>query len=148
AGRDRTARLWDATTGEPVAPPLEHGDELTHASFSPDGRWVVTASKDRTARLWDAATGEPLAPPLRHPATVAQVAFSPDGRRLLGSGFFDPDERRHPARRLAGAPDRLPRGLLVRPARSAGLLSAASGRLHGGRAAGGGRLALQPAHRR
>ena len=32
-----------------------------HATFSPDGQRVVTASEDYTARLWDVASGEALA---------------------------------------------------------------------------------------
>ena len=36
------------------------------AAFSPDGRFVVTASWDRTARVWEAATGKAIGEPLRH----------------------------------------------------------------------------------
>ena len=31
-----------------------------HARFSPDGRYVLTATPDGTALIWDAATAEPL----------------------------------------------------------------------------------------
>jgi hypothetical protein len=37
---------------------MQHAGEVKSAQFSPDGRWVVTASKDYTARLWDATTGQ------------------------------------------------------------------------------------------
>ena len=33
---------------------------MVAARFSPDGRFVVTASHDGTARVWDAFTGEQL----------------------------------------------------------------------------------------
>src|SRR5262249_23946886 len=63
ASADRTARVWDAATGQPVTPPLEHRGGVMSAAFSPDGRFVVTASADHTARVWDAATGQPVTPP-------------------------------------------------------------------------------------
>jgi eukaryotic-like serine/threonine-protein kinase len=44
ASFDRTARVWDAATGQAVAPPLGHRGDVNHAAFSPDGRRVVTAS--------------------------------------------------------------------------------------------------------
>jgi WD40 repeat protein len=53
------------------------------ASFSPDGRRVVTASEDKTARLWDAATSQPLGQPMEHTGTVTSASFSPDGRRVI-----------------------------------------------------------------
>jgi energy-coupling factor transporter ATP-binding protein EcfA2 len=58
ASRDRTARVWDAATGQPLSPPLQHQDEVVRAAFSPDGISVVTASTDCSARLWSL----PLAP--------------------------------------------------------------------------------------
>jgi WD40 repeat protein/tRNA A-37 threonylcarbamoyl transferase component Bud32 len=77
------AQLWDATTGELLAPPLKHYGEVHLAEFSPDGCRVVTASADRTARVWDAASRQPLTPPLPHSRAVVYAAFSPDGRRVV-----------------------------------------------------------------
>jgi hypothetical protein len=37
-----------------------HGDQVTSAAFSPDGKRVVTASDDTTARIWDAETGREI----------------------------------------------------------------------------------------
>jgi WD40 repeat protein len=53
ASLDKTARVWDAATGEPVISPLAHQAEVMSAVFSPDGTRVVTASRDNTARVWD-----------------------------------------------------------------------------------------------
>jgi WD40 repeat protein len=81
------ARVWEVVTGKAVGLPMSHSAGLFCASFSPDGRWVVTASRDNTVRLWDAATGELLTPPLLHDADVFRLAFSPDGRRLATAAF-------------------------------------------------------------
>ena len=53
------------------------------AEFSPDGCWVLTASRDGTARLWDAASGHPVAEPLQHTRRIAAAHFSPDGRWVI-----------------------------------------------------------------
>jgi WD40 repeat protein len=50
-------------------------------AFSPDGRWLATASEDKTARIWDANSGRQLHE-LAHEKPVDAVVFSPDGRRL------------------------------------------------------------------
>ena len=62
---------------------MKHGDGVSHAAFSPDGRRVVTASYDKTARVWDAASGQPITQPMRHTNDVNHAAFSPDGRRVV-----------------------------------------------------------------
>jgi WD40 repeat protein len=50
---DNTARLWDASAGQPIGPTLTHENGVAAVAFSPDGRTVMTGSFDKTARLWD-----------------------------------------------------------------------------------------------
>ncbi len=44
ASVDKTARLWDAATGQPVGLPMAHPRRVSVA-FSPDGRRVLTAGQ-------------------------------------------------------------------------------------------------------
>ncbi|WP_437926558.1 protein kinase [Sorangium sp. So ce291] len=66
---------------------LGHPDGLLCASYSPDGRRIVTASRDGTARVWNAdGTGQPIV--LRgHEDVVRSAAFSPDGRRIVTASW-------------------------------------------------------------
>jgi WD40 repeat protein/serine/threonine protein kinase len=59
-----------------------HAGIVFSASFSPNGRLVVTASADGKARVWDATTGRPCAT-LEHGKEVVYAEFSPDSRRLV-----------------------------------------------------------------
>ena len=98
AGYDGTARVWDAESGEelrklegrsdqvPVrATELDEGqvDIVLSASFSPDGRRIVTASYDNTARIWDAESGKELHKLKGHSGVVLEASFSSDGQRII-----------------------------------------------------------------
>jgi len=87
-GDDRTARLWDAASGQPIGQPIRHGGVVFGVAVSPDGKTLLTGSRDKTARLWDAATGQPVGSPLPHGGEVMAVAYSPDGRTIL-TGSMD-----------------------------------------------------------
>jgi len=83
ASDDKTARIWNAATGQPTATLTGHAAAVLAASFSPDGTRVVTASNDKTARIWNAATGQPIATLTGHTASVLAASFSPDGTRVV-----------------------------------------------------------------
>ena len=80
---DRTARLWDATTGQEIIALLAHEGRVSSASFSPDGPRVITTSRDRTARLWDATTGGEIMVLRGHDGRVSSASFSPDGVQIV-----------------------------------------------------------------
>ncbi len=80
---DKSARVWDATTGTILRELKGHESEVTFATFSPDGGRVVTASKDKTARIWDAKTGIILRELKGHESEVTFATFSPDGTRVV-----------------------------------------------------------------
>ena len=86
---DKTIRVWDASTGIEVLPPIRGGDWISSVAFSPDGSKIISGSGDRTIRVWDASTGNKVYPPLRgHDDSVLSIAFSPDGSKIL-SGSDD-----------------------------------------------------------
>lgn len=82
---DGTALIWNAATGDPVTPRLEHDDRVRASVFSPDGRFVATASDDHSARVWSVSSGEAVTPPLRHEGPVLAVAFSPNGALVVST---------------------------------------------------------------
>ncbi|MDH3199131.1 MAG: WD40 repeat domain-containing protein, partial [Candidatus Krumholzibacteria bacterium] len=88
SSRDKTVRLWDAMSGEPVDAPLRgHQSNVSSVAFSPDGARIVSGGWSGTLRLWDAKSGEPIGAPLRgHQSAVTSVAFSPDGARIVSGG--------------------------------------------------------------
>ena len=64
-----------------------HRKTITDLTFSPNGRWVATASMDRSIRLWDAKSGKQLARFLAgHRDWIRSIAFQPDGTRLVSGG--------------------------------------------------------------
>ena len=93
AGNDGTARLWRYAGGAitPEGDVLRHTDRVHSAQFSPDGNFVLTASKDKFARVWNIAAQPPQEPlHLSHDEAVLFAAFSPDGTRVI-TGCNDND---------------------------------------------------------
>ena len=88
---DQSVRLWDIATGKTLHT-LVHASQsdrrragarpgfVTAVSFSPDGRYLVSAGLDNTVKCWDVASGQPLGKALRHPHPVQDVIYARMGR--------------------------------------------------------------------
>ncbi len=77
---DRALRRGLALLPHPVAH-MTHESSVVALVFSPDGRYLATASRDCTARVWEAASGREVAR-MTHESQVNAVTFSPDGKYL------------------------------------------------------------------
>lgn len=66
---------------------LHHDREVNGVSYSPDGRYIATASKDNTGKIWDANTGRLLLTLAGHNDEVYFIDYSPDGKLIATSSF-------------------------------------------------------------
>jgi dipeptidyl aminopeptidase/acylaminoacyl peptidase len=80
---DKTARVWDASTGAELHQLKGHDGSVLAVAVTPDGARIVTGSVDKTARVWDASTGAELYQLKGHDGSVLAVAVTPDGARIV-----------------------------------------------------------------
>jgi hypothetical protein len=96
---DRTARLWDVTTGAEVFVLRDHRASLAVGAFSRDGRALATAGgnpcltnpakndpNDTDIRVWETATGRMTARLSGSPGIIVGAAFNADGSALAAGG--------------------------------------------------------------
>lgn len=76
----RRSRVHDVPSGRPIAALNSRVHLAMAASFSPDGRRIVTASQEREARVWDAQSGQQVGALDGHTSFAACASYSPDGR--------------------------------------------------------------------
>jgi WD40 repeat protein/tRNA A-37 threonylcarbamoyl transferase component Bud32 len=118
-GADGLVKIWDPRADEAIVdnvaqPPRNRSEQLMANSwgaspdprqdlewlfghmayvmdldFTPDGKFIVTASSDRTVKVFDAATRKVVRNFTAHNQPVAAVRVSPDGKTVAsGSGGF------------------------------------------------------------
>lgn len=84
------AIVWSADQAGAIGAAIEHpgeGERNLHvARFSPDGKWIVTASDDGTARVWESDTRNAVATLKKHEGGVLNARFSFDGKLLVTTG--------------------------------------------------------------
>lgn len=84
ASDDFTMYLWEPLkSARPVHRMTGHQKLVNHVSFSPDGRYVTSASFDNSVKLWDGLNGTYITSLRAHVAPVYQTAWSADSRLLV-----------------------------------------------------------------
>ncbi len=81
AGKDRSVRIWDSTTGKELFMLQGTWREIGSGAWNHDGSRVCTTHED-AVRIWDAHTGKELLQ-LGQQKRIGAALFSPDGQRVL-----------------------------------------------------------------
>jgi WD40 repeat protein/serine/threonine protein kinase len=86
------ARVWDARTGKPLTRALEHETWVRQATFSPDGRQLITLfgaySNFNGAQVWDLAAEKQAGPAVRHNRAY-HLSLDPNVRQLAVGSWMD-----------------------------------------------------------
>jgi WD40 repeat protein len=77
------ARVLQVETGNHIADLGDPESLILSATFSPDGRRVITVPYDGPAQVWQVETGKLIAVLKGHGNIVRSAAFSPDGQRVV-----------------------------------------------------------------
>lgn len=87
---DKSAKVWNATTGQVILTLEGLKGAVGCVGFSPDGARIVTGGGDPKntgtsgeAKVWDAATGKEFLVLQGRSNYVLSAAFSPDGTRIV-----------------------------------------------------------------
>jgi WD40 repeat protein len=79
---DRTARVWDASSGSLIHILPTPSGYVLGESFSRDGTSLVTSSSDGAAYVWDVADGQRTLLLVGATGATNEAAFSPDGTEI------------------------------------------------------------------
>lgn len=87
---DKTAIVWDATTGNMLGTYSGHSGKITSLLYAPGGTRIASGSEDKTVQVWNASTGSPLLTYRGHSKPIRSISWSPD-EQFVASGGLDED---------------------------------------------------------
>lgn len=91
---DRSVRLWDVATGEPVGEPLMHSSATWAVGFSPDGQTILAGGRDGRLRFWDTATGLSICSIRAHQGAIWELSWPARGRDVFTASADHTVQRR------------------------------------------------------
>lgn len=93
---DKYIKIWDLILGKEIFSFAAHEDDINSLHYSPNGRYLVSASEDRTIKIWNAYDFT-LLKTIKTKRAELDVIFSPDSKQLVAGGrdslvkFYDPN---------------------------------------------------------
>ena len=84
---DRTARLWQLPSGEPISPSIAHQEEVWRVAFSPEENLFATCQRDGLVKIWRFAGGNTEDIQVPSGWNDAFLQLSNDGRFFVPSGW-------------------------------------------------------------
>jgi WD40 repeat protein len=96
AGGDGTLRIYDVGNDHPRRVLVGHSINIHYiaAVWSPDGKYLASASHDRTLRFWEPQTGQLLRTVVA-PGNLEALAWSPDGTMVACTSVYQPTAPQH-----------------------------------------------------
>jgi WD40 repeat protein len=76
--------IWSIKDGKKLNE-FNHGSEIVHTAFSPDGKWLLTACGEKTMRLWNLEKDRQERVFEGHTDALLAVGFSSDGRKAFSA---------------------------------------------------------------
>ncbi len=85
--RDKSAKLWELSTGREVRSFLGHQASINNLEFSRDGKYLITANGDGSAKIWEVKTGKEISSVKPDDERMTDVAFDPNEKFFVTVGF-------------------------------------------------------------
>jgi WD40 repeat protein len=89
---DRSVRVWDVQTSNPIQKFVGHEGAILSVAFSPCGNMIVSGSDDKMVRIWDISSGCGKCLLEGHSDSVSAVCWSGTGDSVI-SGSEDASVR-------------------------------------------------------
>ena len=87
--RDKSARLWELSSGREVRSFLGHEASVNSLDFSRDGKYLITSSGDKSVRIWETFTGREIFKLEPDQQRLTDVALSSNGKFFVTAGYGD-----------------------------------------------------------
>jgi len=78
-------KVWDLESNQAMHVLRGHADQIRALIVTPDGKWVISASRDHTLKVWDLESGHEIHTLVGHVFGVNAVAITLDGTRAISA---------------------------------------------------------------
>lgn len=80
-------QIWNPDNNQVLLSLNGHEGYVLDVSYSPDGKYIVSAGADGLAKVWDAVTGQEQITLRGHTDRVVGTSYSPDGRSIVTASW-------------------------------------------------------------